>query len=459
MVITAPWMIKEDSIIKHYSHQKFTQTTINFFNNTSDSYSISSYELVGGTNEKWNTIVSTLGQTLFKQPNPEQKEVMGELEYVKTLNRFECPITLRSQTASFIDVAIHAILRQRLQPQTVEKHMRYARYMESHPCSVDFRNPTLENFIRHMDYREQIEHAGPHALVHEWKTMRIFLKAYGIPQWNYKPPSAPKSHKRILPFPEIVYKFFHHEYSKDEYTTALYQYLFFHSFLIGWRVPSEICELKTSDIIINENGTGCIIITETKKHRSQRTLFMDKQLLISKTHKSIKNWLEYWRPKVANKHSGDAFYLQPDGRPLTVRHLGHRLSKYGKQIWEPFQPYDMRHWCAVSRLIEQKELTNNFDVIPVKNWLGHEKIQTTMNYIQYAEQYYQQAPYNWVRRVLKFHDQEEEENTMKPTNGQKTSVSTGNSPRESNGLGQPHPLRCAMLSQNMTQRSALIYKA
>jgi hypothetical protein len=72
----------------------------------------------------------------------------------------------------------------------------------------------------------------------------------------------------------------------------------------------------------------------------------------------------------------------------------------------------------------------------VKNWLGHEKIQTTMNYIQYAEQYYQQAPYNWVCRVLKFHEQVEEENTVKPTNGQKTSVSTGTSPREVSGPGR-----------------------
>ena len=438
MNITAPWMIKEESPIKHYSRSNLTQTSITFFNRNLDSFSTNSRkaELEGGRNQKWNTMLSILGKNSVNHPNPPKGKGMGDFEYVKTLNRFDCPITLSPQSASFIEVGIHAVLRQRLQQSTVEKHLRYARYMESHPCPVNFRNPSLENFIKHMDYREQIEHAGPHALVHEWKTMKMFLKAYGMTLWNYKPPSAPKSHKRILPFPEVVYKFFHHEYSKDDYTTALYQYLFFHSFLIGWRVPSEICELKTSDIMINDNGTGCIVITETKKHRSQRTLFLDKQLLISKTHKSFKNWLEYWRPKVANKHSGDAFYLQPDGKPLTVRHLGHRLSKYGKQIWEPFQPYDMRHWCAVSRLIEQKELTNNFDVIPVKNWLGHEKIQTTMNYIQYAEQYYQQAPYNWVRRVLKFQDGVEEENTVKPTNGQKTSISTGTSPREVSGPGR-----------------------
>ena len=96
----------------------------------------------------------------------------------------------------------------------------------------------------------------------------------------------------------------------------------------------------------------------------------------------------------------------------------------------------MRHWCAVSRLIEQKMSTNTFDVIPVKNWLGHEKIQTTMNYVQYAEQFYKQAPYDWVKRVLKFHELAEGENTLKPTNSQNTSVSIGNSPREVSGPGR-----------------------
>ncbi|MCK4365483.1 MAG: site-specific integrase [Thermoplasmatales archaeon] len=437
MTITAPSKIKEEIDYKLFSNLKPAQKTINFFNNKSDSYSTNlNNELVGGKDQEWKNVLEKLGQNV-KHPYPPMKgEVMGELEYIKTLNRFDCPIKLDPNTASFTDVGIHAVLRQRLQKSTVEKHLRYARFMENHHCPVNFRHPTLENFIRHMDYREQIENAGPHALIHEWKTMKIFLKAYGIPIWDYKPPSAPKSHKRILPFPETVYKFFHYKYSKDDYENTLYQYLFYHSFLIGWRVPSEICELKTSDIILNENNTGCIIITETKKHRSQRTLFPGKQLLYSKRHKSFKNWIDYWRPKVANKHSGDALYLQRDGKPLTVRALGHKLSRYGKKVWKPFQPYDMRHWCAVSRLIEQKVTTGIFDVIPVKNWLGHEKIQTTMNYIQYAEQYYKQAPYNWVKRVLKFHEKVEEENTLKPTNSQKTFVSHGNSPRESSGPGR-----------------------
>ena len=326
---------------------------------------------------------------------------MGDTSDIKKLNRLNCPITLNPKEASFNDVAIHAILRQRLSESTVIKNLRYARFMETHTVPVDFRNPSYENFIKHIDYREQVENAGFGALKAEWQTMRMFLRAYGIPIWDYKLPYAPKSHKRILPFPDVVNKFFHYEYSKDPYENALYQYLFFHSFMIGWRVPSEIIEMTTDDIIIDSNGRGCITITETKKHRQKRTILPEKSILSSKVHKSFKNWIDHWRPKVENQYSGNALYLQPSGKPFTINHFRNKLSHFGKKIWQPFQPYDMRHWCAVARLIKTKRETGNFDVYTVRNWLGHTDIKTTQNYINHAEMYYNQAPIDWIANAIK----------------------------------------------------------
>lgn len=79
---------------------------------------------------------------------------MGDITDIKKLNRLECPIKLNPKEASFNDIAIHGILRQRLSESTVIKNLRYARFMEIHPIPVDFRNPDYENFIRHTDYRE-----------------------------------------------------------------------------------------------------------------------------------------------------------------------------------------------------------------------------------------------------------------------------------------------------------------
>jgi len=85
---------------------------------------------------------------------------MGELEYVKNFNRLNCSIKLNPQDYTFAVIAMHGILRQRLSLSTVEKRLRIARFMESYTMPVDFRNLSYENFIRHMDFREQIVKCG-----------------------------------------------------------------------------------------------------------------------------------------------------------------------------------------------------------------------------------------------------------------------------------------------------------
>ncbi len=375
----------------------------NAIKGSNNSYSTNSHELVGGAKENWKQILENICQRYIEHLEPQMVgEVMGDLEYIiKKINRFNCPITLKSQDSTFLDVAVWSYFHKRLSISTIEKRLRYARFMEKHCMPVDFNNPSYENFRRHMDYREEIEHATPNALVHEWKTMRMFLEAYGIPVWPYKPPYVPKHKRRTLPFPDIVKQFFTYKYSKNEYENALCQYLFYHSFFIGWRIPSEICEMTLDDVIIDSKGRGTITITETKKHKTKRTILPEKHILSSQSHKSFKNWIEVWRPKVANSKSGNALYLQPDGRPFTVRHLGHKLSEHGKKIWPYFRPYDMRHWCAVARLIETKIQTKHFEPMTVKNWLGHEEINTTENYIHYAEMYYNQHPVSWIHHALR----------------------------------------------------------
>jgi len=333
---------------------------------------------------------------------------MGELKNVRYLgnNRFECPFKLNPQSTTFADVALFAKIRLRLSDSTIEKHLRYARYMEMHTIGVNFRNPSFGNFIKHMDYREQIEKASPDALNHEWKAIKMFLRAWSIPfgigtEWDYKPPPSHRNRLRILPFPETVNKFFHFNYSSDKYETMLYRYLFCHSFMIGWRVPSEIVNMKKSDVVL-DGRRSYIVITESKKHFSKRTLRgLEKALLASSIHLSLKNWMDCWRSKVENQYSEDALYLQPNGKPFTVRHLGHMLSKYGKMIFPSFRPYDMRHWCAVARLIQTKVKTGNYDCYTIRNWLGHERITTTEGYIQHADTYYKQASVDWIAHALK----------------------------------------------------------
>lgn len=404
-----------------------------------DLKSTKSLDLGGGQQRKWKTLLKNTGQTVEPSTSPQDGEDMVKLAYdLKQLNRFNCPPRLNPQIATFIDVGIYAMVRDRKKQSTVEKHLRYARFMETHRVPVDFRNPNYENFIRHMDYREQIEQATPNALAHEWKAMQTFLTAYGIPFgegtiWNYKPPSPQRPRQRVLPLPQTVSKFFTYEYARDEYERTLIQYLFCHSFLIGWRVPSEIVTMKVTDIHLDAQ-IPYIIITETKKRSNTRPLFnLESALLKSPVHKSIKNWLDHWRPKVENQYSGDALYLWPSGKPLTVRTLGHVLSTQGKRVWEDYRPYDMRHWCAVARLIKTKVETKTFDVFHVQKWLGHETSATTNTYISQAISYYSILPVDWVSLALK-PSQMAGKRDMKKTNRTPFSdLSPEFPPRESDG--------------------------
>jgi len=368
-----------------------------------DSTNLLNDGLEGGYNQEWKDIIEKICQKYVEHKNLYNVD-MGELRHViSKINRFDCPIKLSPEDSTFLDVAIWAYFQKRLSLSTIEKRLRYARFMENHEVSVNFRDPSYKNFRQHMDYREEIEKATPHALNHEWKTMRMFLEAYNIPIWPYKPPYAPKPAQRILPFPDTVKQFFKYKYSKNEYENTLFQYIFYQCFMIGWRTPSEICEMKTSDVIIDSNGRGSVTITETKKHRDRRVILPERHILSSRSHKSLKNWIEVWRPRVENRYSDDALFLWRNGRPVTARKLGQKLSKYGKEIWPHFRPYDTRHWCAVARLIESKVQDGHYDPYSVKNWLGHTNIKVTETYIHYAEMYYKQFPKSWIHYALRSH--------------------------------------------------------
>lgn len=359
----------------------------------------------GGIKKKCNIVLERLAQNI--EPfTPNGEETVKQDHELENIDRCNFPIYLNPQTTSFNEVGIHAYLRQRLQKTTIEKHLRYARFMETHMIPVDFRNPSFKNFLAHMDYREQIEKATANALIHEWKAIQMFLKAYGLKfgsgtEWDYNPPSIQRPRKRILPLPDVVNHFFTYEFSKDPYEKALYQYMFFHSFMIGWRVPSEIITMKTTDVKFDA-PIPHIVITEPKKRNNTRTLFdIEKAILTSRVHKSFKNWMDHWRPKVANQYSGDSLYLWPSGKPVSIRTLGHELSKQGKKISIEYRPYDSRHWCAVARLIKSKVETGNFDVFLVQKWLGHEQITTTNTYISQAISYYNAKPADWIALALK----------------------------------------------------------
>jgi integrase len=281
---------------------------------------------------------------------------------------------------------------------------------------INWLNLNPNQIIAYLEYKEYREYGnirGKHQVRNEWKTVKTFAKAYGLnaETWGYIPPNPPSPKVRIIPLPLQVHTIVHHQYLTDKYTNALYQYILMHGFLLGFR-PSELVIQKVHDVHIEE---GYMIITETKKRNQERQVFPEKQLLSGHQYKSFKNWIDHWRPQTANQYSADYLYLQPNGRPYTVDYLRKMLVPLVKQLWNQYSLYTMRHWCAIARLIKDYIDRETWDKTDIQDWLGHEKVSTTDQYTRYAKKYYLNAPYDWIKAILKYHG-----NDMVGENGKKS---------------------------------------
>jgi integrase len=361
---------------------------------------------VGGPQNTCN-IQSIIGQNILNTL-PEVSEIMEELKsrliYIKGP---EVPIFLDPKTATLTDVGIHAHIRQNLGLTTIEKHIRYLKFMELHPCPVLFNNLTPESFIRHMDYRRYVEKppATSDALNHEKKALLMCLRAFRqyTDDWKeyVKTPRKQQSESHrdvVVPVPRIVNKLYHAEFSTDEYENVLLQSIVFLGFNFGPRPPSEICNLDIDDLIIYDDGNGYIVLTEDKKHGiSRRVRPWDTVVLSSKVYRTPKNYRDTWRSMVYDEDkSGSALFLQPNGRRITGGYLRSHIAPIFKEISQDPKMimYDMRHTFGTYMYAQTK------DIYKVAKRLGHVKTQNVDHYIYISDEIEQQV--NEKRRSL-FH--------------------------------------------------------
>ncbi len=329
------------------------------------------------------------------------------------------PTTYDSQTITNADLATHMRTEQYLSDTTIQKTQRYLHFIETHKgYPVDLRNnPSEIEIIRHIRYRLYYENppATIDACRHELLALNRYLRAIGRPPVHYKLPPKPKHQHTLIPLPDTVKEFWHYQYDKRRPIRKLYQYMMYHGFLIGMRAPSEIANLRDYDIHFNHDGTATITITETKKHGSKRTLLLPVELATDPRFKSLRNWFNSWRPRIA-KENCDALFPTIKGNDWNTNYLGNRLSYNGKKVWPYYHPYTMRHWSATARMIQTKIQTGAWDTYSVQCWHGHETIGSTEKYIRTAMQYIQTAPYDWIHRSLtKTNGFEERPTDQRPT--------------------------------------------
>jgi len=368
--------------------------------------------LVGSDREKWKK--EKISSSVENLPRLTAGEPMVSIhEIAKNISRCDVPIVLDPKTASFDDVAIYALKRDRKAWGTVNRRLRAARRMETHPViPVDFRDPNYIDFVRYMDYREEIEEAGPGALRQDWQAMTMFLKAYGIPWgdkqiWHYKPPSAPERPKSIFT-PLQAYKLIHARYKhRDPVISKMTNYLLMSNLLIGWRVPTEPSLFKISDI---NWDLGILTITESKKGFRQREIGIEESYLISRYRLSLKNWIDIWRPRIESQYSGDFVFIDDQGRPFAgLTDSGHEkkerlrmlLNRTVKEKFPWYYNYGSRHWGATARLIQQEVIEHCWNIEAVQLFLGHESPRKTKGYVHKATLMYRRYPFDWISHILR----------------------------------------------------------
>jgi len=352
------------------------------------------------------------------------------------------PLTLDPQTATFDDIAIHAKTEQYLSDNTIRKRIRYLKYMETHEYPVNLKTADEKEFIRHIRYRLYYEKPSGtiDALRHEKLAFNTLRKAYGLPEIKLKLPRKQPNKKMILPLPDTVRDFWHHNYYKNTVHNKLFQYMMRMSFLIGMRPPSELANLREQDLIFNSNGTAILTIHEDKENHRERTIVLNNTIATDPQQKTLQTWMNTWRPRIINENC-DAIFPKRNGDYWTPANLGKYLRINGKQVWEQYHPYVSRHWSCCARLIEQYHTTKHWNTLVVKEWHGHDKIKNTEKYIKYARQYYQIDQTNWIQRVLKAPYFECGENSLKSTKQGFTPVSHGVSSREQNGRGHTQTIQ------------------
>lgn len=385
-------------------------------NNNHDNYKNAAYKInsAGGTSKNCRRVIEKASTNRIEhntQRNGEElvkesyalKQVFN-VEKSQTINTID-PTRYATQQELFDDIRYWWVFKNRKKESTITRRLHYAKKMSEHPVYpvnwIEFNPNQIIAYLEHREYIDYQGTRGKHQIRNEWKTVNTFAKVYGrrTDLWGYTPPDPPSPKVRIIPMPKTTHTMIHHVYSKDRYVNALYQHLLMHGFHIGWR-PSELVIQKASEVYLED---GYMVIIETKKGNQPRQIFPDQQLLIGRQCKSLKNWIDYWRPKVVTQYSKDWLYLQQNGRPFTVNYLRRLLVPQIKGVWNHYSLYTMRHWCAIARLIRSYLENKSWDKEDVRDWLGHDHVKTTDEYTKFAKRYYRNASFDWLKATLKFH--------------------------------------------------------
>jgi len=287
------------------------------------------------------------------------------------------------KTWTWAELRRYAIVIKGLSKETWEKRRRYLKHLEE---KYDFNlhsNPDeiYEKFMKYIEQKRMESGQSENAIRFAKNAIQLLFEFLNV-KHNYIWPRSRRQQPEItIPPDSVIHRLIHGYHVRDPVLNKEFQYMFHMASIIGPRVPLEIAIMKVRDIDFEE---GTIKIWQPKV-RKWRIVYPPKFLLDSPVDKSLKNWIDIWRPKLETSKSADYLWLNQDGLPWNVRALGMRITRIGKKYWHPFHGYLLRHYAATRYLIESYNKFGVFDVMGLKIFMGHENIKNTLRYVHLAE--------------------------------------------------------------------------
>jgi len=359
----------------------------------------------------------------------------------KNFNILEAPTKLDPKQCTIIDIYLHARFKKRRKQRQVIKLLQHRQFMEHYIVPVDFTlfentaesYDRVEKFLRHreiIEFDECKKGKGASALHNDWACIRMHLDAYKIPHgkgtiWDYLPPKRPKKTRiHRIPFPNQLHEMLHLKYHKDNAVDAMIKTMLICNYFIGWRFPSEMFEAKVSDINFEREE----ILVHSQKYDWAERYVDISEIAHRRNIKNLYNWVNLWRPRLIRDDDlvSDYLFFKPDGTPFKDTEnlriwFEHHVKKIAIQVFPEYFNYGSRYWNGVARLIRSKIMTGHFDIYEVCAEMGHSSIKVTEGYVNHAKYFHKKEPYDWFKRVLKFHKMKEE-NTLKSLKPKKQGV-------------------------------------
>lgn len=246
---------------------------------------------------------------------------------------------------------------------TVAYYRGRVRIMEEHDhAPVDLHPPEEETWLEHIRWRKRQGQAGSTLNGYQiaLKKLLRFLSDRTDQTFNWSSLDScykvqPSSWR--LPPDDLVPEFWHHEYFPgDELKTRQLQYMMRYLFLVGPRAPSEIAEIRLEHV--DRIDEGYLEFPQRKKAgKLNERPDEPAHVLTSRTEKSLKNWLDVWRPKL--DADTDQVFPRWDGDPWELKevddpypNLRKWLSRNGSEVWSDFSPRTGRRWYATHLLVQ-----------------------------------------------------------------------------------------------------------